>query len=80
MAIEDKTLEKHVAVDKEWVGRTKDYKEEKEDWLLLAVLGSLGTENDKIKVLNSWLKADVRESGTCCVCQKYLLQQQDWHS
>lgn len=53
-----KRLEKYVAVDKEWVVRTKDYKEEKEDRLFLAVLGSLVTENDKIKVLNSWLNAE----------------------
>lgn len=58
MAIEEKTFEKYVAVDKEWVVRTKDYKEEKEDRLFLAVLGSLVTENDKIKVLNSWLNAE----------------------
>lgn len=58
MAIEEKTFEKYVAVDKEWVVRTKDYEEEKEDRLFLAVLGSLVTENDKIKVLNSWLNAE----------------------
>lgn len=53
-----KRLEKYVAADKEWVVRTKDYEEEKEDRLFLAVLGSLVTENDKIKVLNSWLNAE----------------------
>ena len=33
-----------------------------EDWLLLAVLHSL-KENDKIKVLNSWLKAEKENWG-----------------
>lgn len=40
MGSEDKTLKKHIAVYIEYVGRTKDYKEEKDDRLLLAVLGS----------------------------------------
>ena len=33
-----------------------------EDWLLLAVLRSL-KENDKIKVLNFWLKAEKKNWG-----------------
>lgn len=51
--------------------RTKDYKKQKEFWLLLAVLGSLVTKNGKM-CFKFLVQGIVRELGTFCVCVKSI--------
>lgn len=58
-------------------GGIKDYKEE-EGWLFPAALEGLMTKNGKVKIQSLGSRCSKRIGILLCLCQKYILLQQQY--